>query len=249
MTKYKAIVEYSGAPYAGWQLQEGHPTVQGVIEAAIEKFCGEPAIVRAAGRTDSGVHALGQVIDFTIDKPVKLDAVRDGVNYHLKPNPVALVTVEEVDKEFSSRFDATQRHYLYRVLDRRAPPTVTRGLVAHTTKALDVDAMHHAAQVLVGNHDFTTFRSSSCQSKSPVKTVNKISVSRVGDEVHINVSARSFLHNQVRSFAGTLLKVGEGKWTRRDVEKALQAKDRTACGPTAPPEGLYLTRVDYGADR
>jgi tRNA pseudouridine38-40 synthase len=247
MAKYKAIVEYHGGPFVGWQMQPGQRSVQGAIEAAVEKFCGEPAIVRAAGRTDAGVHALGQVADFTIDKPVACDAVRDGVNYHLKPNPIAIVAIEEVSEEFSARFDAVKRHYLYRITDRRPPLTLNKGQSLHHPKKLDVEAMHHGAQALVGHHDFTTFRSSICQAKSPVKTVDEIRVSRVGEEVHINVSARSFLHNQVRSFAGTLIKVGEGKWSRRDVEKALAAKDRTACGPTASPEGLYLVRVDYEA--
>jgi tRNA pseudouridine38-40 synthase len=247
VAKYKAIVEYHGGPFVGWQMQTDQVSVQGVMEAAIEKFCGEPAIVRAAGRTDAGVHALGQVADFTIDKPVTCDAVRDGVNHHMKPYPIAIVEIEEVSEEFSARFSAVKRHYLYRITDRRPPLTLNKGQSLHHPKKLDVEAMHHAAQALVGHHDFTTFRSSICQAKSPVKTVDEIRVSRVGEEVHINVSARSFLHNQVRSFTGTLIKVGEGKWSRRDVEKALAAKDRSACGPTAPPEGLYLVRVDYEA--
>lgn len=226
-------------------MQAGQSSVQQVFEQAIEKFCGEPAIVRAAGRTDTGVHALGQVVDFTIEKQTTLDSVRDGINYHLKPHPVAIVEIEEVEEDFSARFDARQRHYLYRILDRRPPPTVSKGLVAHVPKSLDAEVMHRAAQVLVGSHDFTTFRSSMCQAKSPVKTLDAISVSRVGEEIHVNVRARSFLHNQVRSFAGTLIKVGEGKWSVDDVEAALQAKDRAKCGPTAVPHGLYLVKVDY----
>jgi tRNA pseudouridine38-40 synthase len=245
MTKFKLTLEYDGAPFVGWQMQDNGLAVQQVLETAVAKFCGEAAIARAAGRTDAGVHALGQVVDLTIDKSVTTDQVRDGVNYHMKPHPIAILSAEQVDDDFSSRFDAKARHYLYRIVDRRAPLTLLKGQAWQVPVKLDAKAMHEAAQTFVGQHDFTTFRAVQCQAKSPVKTVDRIDVSRLADEIHFNVSARSFLHHQVRSFVGTLVKVGEGKWARADVKQALAAKNRAACGPMAPAHGLYLVRVDY----
>lgn len=245
MATYKLIIEYDGTPFVGWQIQDNGLSVQQVLEQAVEKFCGEAAIANAAGRTDRGVHALGQVVDLTIDKQVTSDQVRDGVNYHMKPQPVSILSAEEVSEGFSARFNAKARHYLYRIIDRRPPLTLLRSQAWQVPVPLDADAMHAAAQALVGHHDFTTFRAAQCQAKSPLKTLDRIDVSRLADEIHINVSARSFLHHQVRSFVGTLAKVGEGKWTKKDVERALAAKDRATCGPMAPAHGLYLVRVDY----
>ncbi len=245
MTKYKLVVEYDGSPYVGWQRQKNGMSVQQALEEAAHAFCSEECAIKGAGRTDTGVHALGQVADVDIAKETSTDQVRDALNFHLKPHPIAVLSAEEVGDEFSSRFDALQRHYLYQITDRRPPLTVTKKRSWHVPIPLDVDAMHAAAQTLVGKHDFTTFRSSNCQSKSPLKTVDRIAVSRVGEELHVTVAARSFLHNQVRSFVGALKLVGEGKWIKKDLQASLEAKDRTACAPIAPPHGLYLERVDY----
>ncbi len=244
-TRYKLTVEYDGSPFVGWQRQDNGPSVQAAIEEAIHKFCGEQVTVHAAGRTDTGVHALGQVIHVDLAKDTTPDTVRDAVNAHLRPRPVAIVTSETARPDFNARFDAVQRHYLYRIASRRAPLTLTRGQVWGVPQPLDPEAMHDAAQVLVGRHDFTTFRAVQCQAKSPVRTIDAIQVAPMGDEIHITVSARSFLHNQVRSVAGSLKLVGDGKWCADDLRAALQAADRAACGPVAPPHGLYLTRVDY----
>ena len=245
MPRYRITIEYDGAPFAGWQLQDNLPTVQGVIAAAIEAFAGEKANVQGAGRTDAGVHALGQVahVDFARDWPA--DTVRDAINAHLRPEPVAILSAENVPDDFDARFSAVKRHYLYRISDRRAPPVLERGRVWAVSHSLDAAAMHEAAQLLVGKHDFTTFRSTECQAKSPEKTLDRLDVSRAADEVHITAVARSFLHNQVRSMVGSLVAVGEGKWSADDLQGALDARDRTACGQVAPPDGLYLMRVDY----
>lgn len=245
MTRYKLTVEYDGGPFVGWQRQDNGASVQGKIEKAIENFCGETVTLFGAGRTDAGVHALGQVAHADISGEHAPDTVRDAINHHLRPCPIAILSAEPVDDEFHARFSATRRHYLYRIVPRRAPLTVERGRAWQVFKPLDVDAMHHAAQVLVGKHDFTTFRSAQCQSDSPVKTLDAIAVARVGDEVHITCRARSFLHNQVRSFVGSLKMVGEGKWSAKTLQQALTAADRSKCGPVAPAHGLYLTRVDY----
>jgi tRNA pseudouridine38-40 synthase len=201
--------------------------------------------VTGAGRTDAGVHALGQVAHFDLDKDYAADKVRDALNYYLRPAPVSVLDAGVADGEFHARFSAAARHYLFRILNRRSPPALERGKVWPVAIGLDADAMHAAAQFLVGCHDFTTFRAAECQSRSPVKTLDRLEVFRRGEEIHIEASARSFLHHQIRSFAGTLKLVGEGKWQPRDVKKALEARDRTTCGPVAPPDGLYLVKVDY----
>jgi tRNA pseudouridine38-40 synthase len=219
--------------------------VQGALEAAIEKLSGERVTVTGAGRTDAGVHALGQVAHFDLVKSFDAGKVRDALNHYLRPNPVVVLDAVETDDQFHARFSATARHYLFRILNRRAPPALEGGRVWHVSPPLDAQAMDVAAQALVGHHDFTTFRAAECQSASPVKTLDRLDVSRRADEIHIEASARSFLHHQIRSFAGTLKLVGEGKWKPRDVAEALAAKDRTRCGPVSPPDGLYLIRVDY----
>lgn len=245
MPRYKLTIEYDGAPFVGWQAQTNGLSVQHVLEAAFKGFCGEDVKVNGAGRTDAGVHALGQVAHVDLPRATTRDTLRDAVNAHMRPHPVSIVAVDEVPDTFEARFSAIRRHYMYRIINRRAPLTLDRGQAWLVHKPLDADAMHAAAQVLVGHHDFTTFRSVQCQAKSPVKTVDEISVARYADEIEVTCRARSFLHNQVRSFVGTLKMVGEGKWTKRQVEKALAAKDRAACGPVAPPDGLYLLQVDY----
>ncbi len=245
MPRYRLTLEYDGSPFVGWQRQDNGPSVQGALEDAIEKLSGERVTVTGSGRTDAGVHALGQVAHFDLVKTFEPGKVRDALNYHLRPNPVVVLDADETDSEFHARFSARSRHYLFRILNRRSPPALETGKVWHVSPRLDADAMHAAAQVLVGQHDFTTFRAAECQAQSPVKTLDRLDVSRRADEIHIEASARSFLHHQIRSFAGTLKLVGEGKWTARDVADALAAMDRARCGPVAPPDGLYLVRVDY----
>ena len=245
MPRYKLTIEYDGAPFNGWQRQENGPSVQAALEAAIFKLSSETVTVTGAGRTDAGVHALGQMAHFDLEKSFPADKVRDALNHYLRPDPVAVLKAEEVAPDFHARFSATARHYLYRIVCRRAPLVLERGHAWQVVHDLDAEAMHHAAQALVGQHDFTTFRASECQAKSPEKTLDVLRVRRAVEEVVIEASARSFLHNQVRSMVGTLKLVGEGKWSRREVEQALAAKDRAACGPVAPPDGLYLVRVDY----
>ncbi len=247
MTRYKMTIEYDGAPFVGWQRQKNGFSVQQRFEEAITDFCGEEVSISAAGRTDAGVHALGQVIHADLEKQTTPDTVRDAVNYYLKPNPISILEISVSAPDFHARFDAVKRHYLYRILNRRAPPALEQGKVWHAPVSLDVDAMDDAAQYLVGQHDFTTFRAAECQAKSPVKSLDAFHVSRVADEIHFSVSARSFLHTQVRSMVGTLKKVGEGKWTGHQVGQALKACNRTRCGPLAPPYGLYLLKVDYSA--
>ncbi len=245
MTRFKLTVEYDGGPFVGWQRQDNGPSVQSKIESAIKGFCGVECAVFGAGRTDAGVHALGQVAHVDIPDGHSADTVRDALNFHLRPCPISILNVDEVDDEFHARFSATRRHYLYRIIVRRSPLALEQGRAWHNKRELDTDAMHDAAQVLVGQHDFTTFRSAACQSKSPVKTVDAVAVSRALDEIQITCRARSFLHNQVRSFVGSLKLVGEGKWSKADLQNALAAADRKRCGPVAPAHGLYLTRVGY----
>ena len=245
MPRYKLTIEYDGGPFVGWQRQENGRSVQQAIEEAVAAFSGEAVVVKGAGRTDSGVHALGQVAHIDLAGDWDDDTVRDAINAKLKPAPVAILSAERAADDFDARFSAVKRHYLYRILNRRAQPAVDAGRVWWVTTPLDADAMHMAAQALLGNHDFTTFRSSECQAKSPVKTLDRLDVSRAGDEVTVSATARSFLHNQVRSMVGALRKVGDGKWPVAAVGEALEAKDRARAGPVAPPEGLYLVRVDY----
>lgn len=245
MPRYKLHIEYCGTDYAGWQRQTGVPSVQQAVEEAIAGFCGEIVTIQGAGRTDAGVHAFGQVAHVDLSDLWGGDRIRDAVNAHLRPQRIAITGVEGVDDTFEARFSALKRHYRYRIVNRRAPLTLDQGLAWQVARPLDVDRMHSAAQILVGKHDFTTFRSVHCQSRSPVKTVDHVRVSRLGEEVEITCSARSFLHNQVRSFAGSLKRVGEGKWSERDFRTALEARDRALCGPVAPACGLYLVRVDY----
>ena len=243
--RYRLTLEYDGGPFVGWQRQDNGPSVQGALETAIEKLSGERVTVTGAGRTDAGVHALGQAAHFDLEKNFAPDKVRDALNHYLRPDPVVVLEAREAAGDFHARFSATARHYLFRILNRRAPPALDDGRVWHVTTPLDADAMHAAARALVGNHDFTTFRAAECQSASPVKTLDRLDVSRRADEIHIEASARSFLHHQIRSFTGTLKLVGEGKWQPRDVADALAARDRSRCGPVSPPDGLYLVRVDY----
>jgi tRNA pseudouridine38-40 synthase len=245
MPRYKIIIEYDGAPFAGWQYQDNSPSVQRAIMTAIEAFSGEKVMVQGAGRTDAGVHALGQVAHFDLASERDTDTVRDAINAHLRPLPVAILSAEKVPGEFDARRSAVRRHYLYRIANRRPDLAIERGRAWRLPRRLDAEAMHTAAQRLVGKHDFTTFRSTECQAKSPEKTLDRLDVSRLGDEIHISAVARSFLHNQVRSMVGSLVPVGDGKWQPADLTRALEARDRSACGPVAPPDGLYLVKVDY----
>ena len=245
MPRYKLIVEYDGAPFAGWQIQADQLTVQGALTAAVEALSGERTLVQGAGRTDAGVHARGQVAHVDLGKEWDADTVRDALNAHLRPYPVAVLSAEQVADNFNARTSAIKRRYLYRIINRRADLTLEAGRAWRVARPIDSAAMHAAAQHLVGRHDFTTFRSTECQAKSPLKTLDVLSVARDGDEVNVTAIARSFLHNQVRSMVGSLVAVGEGKWRSDDLVKALAARDRTACGTVAPPDGLYLKKVDY----
>jgi len=245
MPRYKLTIEYDGTPFAGWQWQDDAPTVQRVLTDAIAAFCGRTVKVAGAGRTDAGVHALGQVAHVDLAKDWRADRVRDAVNAHLRPHPVAVLSAEKVPDTFDARFSAKRRHYLYRIVNRRADLALERTRAWRLPRPLNVEAMHAAAQALVGKHDFTTFRSTECQAKSPVKTLDAFEVTRDGDEVQVKTTARSFLHNQVRSMVGSVVLVGDGKWSGDDLAAALAARNRAACGPVAPPEGLYLVSVDY----
>jgi tRNA pseudouridine38-40 synthase len=245
MPRYKLTIEYDGTPFVGWQVQDNGVSVQGVVAEAVFALAGERTIVAGAGRTDAGVHALGQVAHIDLGKNWDADTVRDALNAHLRPHPVAVLTAERAADDFDARFSATKRHYLYRVINRRADLALDQQRAWRVPRPLDSSAMHKAAQNLVGRHDFTTFRSSECQAKSPVKTLDRLDVARDGDEVRVTAMARSFLHNQVRSMVGSLIHVGEGKWSAADLAAALAACDRTACGQVAPPQGLYLVRVEY----
>jgi len=245
MPRYKLVIEYDGAPFVGWQVQDNGLSVQAVLTAAIAAFSGETVAVHGAGRTDAGVHATGQVAHVDLAKAWDTDTVRDAVNAHLRPHPVAVLSAKAVAPDFDARFSATKRHYLYRIVNRRADLALDRLRAWRIGRPLDSAAMHAAAQRLVGRHDFTTFRAAECQAKSPVKTLDRLDVERDGEEIRIHASARSFLHTQVRSMVGSLALVGEGRWSADDLARALAARDRTACGPVAPPDGLYLVRVDY----
>ena len=245
MPRYKLTIEYDGAPFAGWQIQADRPSVQGVLTAAVAALSGETVLVQGAGRTDAGVHARGQVAHVDLSKDWGLDTIRDALNAHLRPHPVAVLAAERAADDFNARTSAVKRHYLYRIINRRADLTLDAGHAWRVPRPLDAAAMHAAAQRLVGKHDFTTFRSTECQARSPLKTLDRLDVERDGDIIDVRASARSFLHSQVRSMVGSLVHVGEGKWTGDDLARALAARDRTACGQVAPPDGLYLIKVDY----
>ena len=245
MPRYRLIIEYDGTPFVGWQRQANALSVQQVVEEAIAKMSGETVAIQAAGRTDAGVHALGQVVSFDLGKPWDPFKVREALNFHTKPYPIAIIEAEAVTDDFEARFSAIGRHYEYRILNRRGRAALDDCRVWHCPVPLDADAMHQAAQLILGKHDFTTFRAAECQAKSPEKTLDRLDVSREGEIIVARASARSFLHSQVRSMVGSLKLVGEGKWTPRDFRAALDAKDRSRCGPLAPPDGLYLVKVDY----
>ncbi|HXQ10702.1 MAG TPA: tRNA pseudouridine(38-40) synthase TruA [Caulobacteraceae bacterium] len=245
MPRYRLTIEYDGGPFHGFQAQGDLPSVQASLERAVKAFSGEALRLQAAGRTDAGVHASCQVVHIDLDKAWDPAVVRDALNAHLVPEPVSVLDAAEAEPGFHARFSAKGRRYLYRILDRKSPPALERGRVWHVKKPLDAPAMHQAGQVLVGHHDFTTFRDIDCQAKSPVKTLDRLEVARVGDEVQLTFAARSFLHRQVRSMTGSLAQVGLAKWTADDLKAALEARDRAACGPVAPPEGLCLTEVVY----
>ena len=245
MPRYKLTLEYDGGPYMGWQWQDHGPSVQGAIEDAVGKLDPDGSGVYGSGRTDSGVHALGQVAHVDLVKDLRADKVRDALNHHLGDHPVSVLGAEVVADDWHARFDARERRYLYRILDRRPRLALDRGRVWRVPVRLDADAMDAAARALTGRHDFSTFRDTQCQAKSPVKTLDVARVTRVGAEIHCEFRARSFLHKQVRSLVGSLAEVGRGQWDAADMAAALEARDRTACGPVAPPDGLYLVSVTY----
>ncbi len=245
MPRYKLTIEYDGFPFAGWQIQADQPTVQGVLAAAIKALSGEKAAVQGAGRTDAGVHARGQVAHVDLTKDWDTDTIRDGLNAHIRPYPIAILAAEHAAGDFNARTSAVKRHYLYRIINRRADLALDAGHAWRVPRPLDAAAMHAAAQRLIGKHDFTTFRSTECQAKSPIKTLDRLDVERDGDDVNVRASARSFLHSQVRSMVGSLVMAGEGKWSADDLARVLAARNRTACGQVAPPDGLYLMQVDY----
>jgi tRNA pseudouridine38-40 synthase len=246
MPRYKLIIEYDGTPYSGWQIQNTGPSVQGRLREAVRSFSGEDFIPRGAGRTDSGVHATGQVAHIDLTREWEASTVAKAMNFYLRPDPVAVLGCERVAEDFDARFSARGRHYLYRIVNRHAPLALGANRawrVVH--RRLNEDAMGEAAQHLIGRHDFTTFRAAGCQAKSPLRTLDVLSVERAGEGIEIRASARSFLHHQVRSIVGSLKLVGEGKWTPADMAAALAARDRRRCGALAPACGLYLTAVDY----
>lgn len=245
MPRYKLTIEYDGTPFVGWQRQAEDRSVQIAIEDAIEGFSGERRTIGVAGRTDAGVHALGQVAHMDLEKSWPTDTVRDAINAHLRPEPVAVLKAEMVDDGFDARFSAKGRHYLYRIINRRAPLTVDHDRAWQAMRPLDAGAMAEAAGGIIGTHDFTTFRSVDCQAKSPIRTLDRLTVERRDEAIDIRTSARSFLHNQVRSMVGSLKLVGEGKWAPSDMKEALDEQSRAACGPVAPACGLYLSAVDY----
>ena len=252
MPRYALKIEYHGKPFAGWQRQADQPSVQGAVEAALARLEPGEHTIAAAGRTDAGVHALGQVAQCDMARDWDPFRLSEALNFHLKPQPVAVVACARVEDDWHARFSALERRYLFRLLMRRAPATHDAGLVWQVPHRLDVQAMRAGAAHLVGRHDFTTFRSSICQAASPVKTLDALEIEELdapgGPELRFHLRARSFLHNQVRSFVGTLERVGAGGWTPEDVKSALEARDRAACGPVCPPQGLYLAGVGYPVD-
>ena len=245
MPRYRLDLEYDGRPYNGFQAQGGRPTIQASIERAVKAFCGEEVRLQAAGRTDAGVHALHQVIHIDLAREWRAEVVRDALNAHLVPEPIAVLSASLARDGFHARFSAKARRYLYRILNRTAPPTLDQGRAWHVKRPLDARLMGEAARVLVGHHDFTTFRDIACQAKSPMKTLDLAEVARQGEEVRLSFSARSFLHRQVRSMTGSLAEVGAGRWSVDEFRAALDARDRKACGPVAPAAGLYLAAVEY----
>lgn len=248
MPRYKLTIEYDGTAFVGWQSQDNGISVQGVLTDAIAAFAGERVTVNGAGRTDAGVHALGQVAHIDLSKAWDNETVRDAINFHLRSRLVAVLRAEAAAPDFDARFSAVKRHYLYRIANRRADLTLEQNRAWRVPRPLDAEAMDAAAQRLIGRHDFTTFRAAECQARSPIKTLDRLDVARAGDEIRIAAAARSFLQHQVRSMVGSLVHVGEGKWTAAELAAALAARDRTACGQVAPPHGLYLVEVDYAAD-
>lgn len=248
MPRYRITIEYDGTPFVGWQIQAEGRSVQGCLTDAIHRFTGETVSVRGAGRTDAGVHARGQVAHVDLARDWEPYKVREALNFHLKPDPIVVLDAEVVADDFDARFSATGRSYLYRILSRKAPPALERNRVWWVRSALDAGAMAEAASYMLGRHDFTTFRAAGCQAKSPIKTLDRLDVKVVGEEIHIEAEARSFLHHQVRSLAGSLKHVGEGKWTPADMRAALHARDRARCGALAPSRGLYLMSVAYGGN-
>lgn len=246
MPRFRLVVEYDGTPFSGWQHQRNGRSVQEAVERAVAAWSGEAVRVHCAGRTDAGVHATGQVIHLDLARDRRPDVVRDATNAHLRPHPVAIVSAVPVGDGFHARLSATKRHYLYRICNRRAPPALARDRAWHVPWAIDRDRMAEAAATLLGRHDFTTFRAAECQAASPVRTLDRLDVERDGDEIRVWASARSFLHSQVRSLVGTIVLAGGGRWTVEAVRAALDARRRSACGPLAPPHGLYLVGVDYG---
>jgi len=247
MARYRLTIEYDGGPYVGFQAQDNGPSIQGEIERAVLAFSREAVRIQGAGRTDTGVHALGQVIHLDLAKDWRPEVVMNAINAHLAAAPIAVLDAERVDETFSARFFATGRRYLYRILARAGPPALDAGRVWHVKTPLDASAMAEAAERLVGLHDFTTFRDAACQAKSPLKTLDEAVVTRTEDEVQMTFAARSFLHRQVRSMVGSLVEVGRGRWSPDDLVAALEARDRSRCGPVAPARGLYLTEVVYPA--
>jgi tRNA pseudouridine38-40 synthase len=247
MPRYRLRIEYDGTPYVGWQRQDNGHSVQGAVERAILSLTGETVSVRGAGRTDSGVHAMGQVAHADLSRAWPDHTLRNALNAYLRTagERISILDAAAVPDDFDARFSAVKRHYLYRIISRPAPLALEANRAWYVTRALDHDAMHAAGQMLVGKHDFTTFRAAQCQANSPVRTIDRLEVTRNGELLEMRVSAQSFLHNQIRSFAGTLKLAGEGKWSAEDVRAALEARDRKACGPVAPPEGLYFMAVDY----
>jgi tRNA pseudouridine38-40 synthase len=245
MPRYKLTIEYDGAPFSGWQIQADQTTVQGVLAAALDVLTGEKTLVQGAGRTDAGVHARGQVAHVDLAKDWDIGTVRDALNAHIRPHPVAVLSAERVADDFNARTSARKRHYLYRIVNRRADLTFDLQYAWRVPRALDAAVMHEAAQRLIGKHDFTTFRAAECQANSPVKSLDQLDVVRAGEDVNVYASARSFLHHQVRSMVGSLVQVGVGAWSAADLGHALEARDRAACGQVAPPDGLYLMKVDY----
>ncbi|MBT7955519.1 MAG: tRNA pseudouridine(38-40) synthase TruA [Rhodospirillaceae bacterium] len=245
MQRYKLKIEYDGSGFVGWQRQKNGLGVQQCMEEAVASFCGEQVTIFAAGRTDTGVHALGQVAHIDIEKATTADKVRDALNHHLKDVAISVLSAEAVDNDFHARFSALQRAYVYRIIARRSPLTIERGRAWWVPVKLDAETMHEASQILLGKHDFSTFRAANCQSDSPLKTLDDIRVESEDEEIRIHARARSFLYHQVRNFAGSLKYVGEGRWTVAEFKTAFEAADRTKGGPTAPPEGLYFTEVIY----